>query len=70
MAINDCEKIAFYIWKKGDKYYEKVLCKQAGEKFTTFWKHELMRYRSTIIKTVYKMQPIEHKQKNLRKEKW
>ena len=30
-AIHDCEKIALYIWKKGDKYYEKVLCEQTGE---------------------------------------
>ena len=30
-AINDCETIAFYIWKKGDKYYENVLCEQTGE---------------------------------------
>ena len=30
-AINDCETIAFYIWKKRDKYYEKVLCEQTGE---------------------------------------
>ena len=30
-AINDCETIAFYMWKKRDKYYEKVLCEQTGE---------------------------------------
>ena len=30
-AIHYCEKIALYIWKKGDKYYEKVLCEQTGE---------------------------------------
>ena len=30
-AINDCERIDYYTWKK-DKYYKKVLCEISGEK--------------------------------------
>ena len=29
-AINDCERIDYYTWKK-DKYYKKVLCEISGE---------------------------------------
>ena len=30
-AINDCEKSAYYTQKKGEKFYEKVLCEKSGE---------------------------------------
>ena len=41
-AINDCE-IVLYIQKKGDKYYEKVLCEQTGEEVYNMLETQILR---------------------------
>ena len=71
VAINDCEKIAFYIWKKGDKYYKKVLCEQTGEEVYNMLETQIDEirehyYRKGIQHATYQAQIEELEEE----EKW
>ena len=40
-AINDCKKIAHYMWKNWDRYLEKVLCEKTSEEIYSMVKQQI-----------------------------
>ena len=63
-VINDSEKIAYYAWEKGDRYYEKVLCENTGEEVYSMVKQQIDNihehyYRKCVQDDTYQKQIVE-----------